>query len=191
MTGIHKEILDYVEDALHQTLIEDVSWLDTSDTPKTGDTKAGWVMVGQSQGDPDIDEARILVTVHENDPGTFHTGSLTSLSNSWYDRVYFTEVGGVVTMRRRFTVKARCLLESTAETVGEARNIAATIRARIERALLGLTFTGVSTDNEYVSMPVLPRGLYGEIYQSGGPEAYDFHIKVRFEVLSTIRSVTL
>lgn len=189
MSGIHSEVLTYVENALQTALVDDISWLHPDDAPKTGDTKAGDVRIGPNQGEPDIEEARIVVTVHENDPQGFHSGALTSISSSWADEVYETEIGGAVTMKRRFTVRARCLLEQTAEDANQARTVASTLRSRIEHTLLGLGFTGVQTDNERVSMPVRPDGLTGEMYQGGGPDAYDFHIKVRFEILTTITGV--
>lgn len=189
LQGIHKEILTYVEGALEDALLSDISWVDPNNQPQAGDTRAGLVQVGPLQDDPAVDEARIVVTLHENDPHEFHAEALTGITTGWNDEVYDVEVGNITTWRRRFTIRGRVLLENTGETVDQARQIVSTLRHRIERCLLGLTFTGVSVDGEYVSMPVLPKSMAGEIYQSGGPGAYDFHVKVRFEVLTTITGV--
>lgn len=188
--GIHAEIIEYVEEALKDALLEDISWANPAVGATTGDTKAGVVQIGPIQGDPDLDEARIVVTIHENDPQAFHSGPLTGMSGGWNDEIYLVEIGGATTMKRRFTVRGRCLLEQTAETTDEARDVASTLRSRIEHTLLGLRFTGVSSSNESVTMPVRSDSISSELYQSGGPDAYDFHIKVRFEVLTTITGVT-
>ena len=146
-------------------------------------------MLGPLQGDPDPDVARISVTIHENDPDKFY-GINQTLSGDWEDEVEETECGGAITWRRRFTVKARCLLVNTQENVTTARSIASTIRKRIETTLLQMSFRDIQDDDEYVSRGVFSENIHSEMIQAGGPEAYDFHIKIRFEVLTT-RGVTL
>lgn len=178
MSGIHDEILTKIQSELQTVLIDDLAEDDA--------TRAGVVKLGELQGEPEEDSARISVTIHENDPDAFISGAFTGMSNAWNDIVYDVEVGGVVTWRRRFTVKARCLLERTREGLEETRDIASTIRSRIEQTLLDISFTGVSSPNEYVARGIVSNELTGEMRQSGGPpDSYDYFIKFRFEVLTT------
>lgn len=178
MSGIHDEILTKVQEELQAVLIDALA----EDDP----TRAGVVKLGELQGDPEEDVARISVTLHENDPDAFISGAYTGMSNAWNDEIYDVEVGRVVTWRRRFTVKARCLLERTREDLGEARDIASEVRSRIEDTLLDISFSGISTSNEYVARGIISDELRGEMRQSGGPpDSYDYFIKFRFEVLTT------
>jgi len=178
MSGIHDEILTKVRDELQVALIDEIA----EDDP----TIVGVVKLGELQGEPEEDVARISVTLHENDPDAFISGAFTGMSSAWNDEVYDVEVGGVVTWRRRFTVKARCLMERTREDLLTTREIVSTVRSRIEETLLGISFSGVMTTNEYVARGIVSDELLGEMRQSGGPpDSYDYFIKFRFEVLTT------
>ena len=189
MSGIHDQILLHVQAALRKALIEDVTALPPDDPeapPITPDPAvAGIVCIGPLQGEPAPDEARISVTLHENDPDAMIGGAVSSLSGDWSDAVDEIEIGGAITHTRRFSVKARCLLDSTAEDLDHARAIAATVRDRMERTLLRLSFTGVGTADEYVSRNILAEEFEGEMLQAGGPGSYDYHIKLRFSLLTT------
>jgi hypothetical protein len=178
MSGIHDEILKKVRDELELALITNIDPADLA--------RAGVVKLGDLQGEPDPDVARISVTLHENDPDNFITGVPTGLKGDWTDETYDIEIGKAVTWKRRFTVKARCLLEATQEGLSDARNIAATVRMRIEHALPAISFSGVTADGEYVARPIISEEMKGEMQQSGGPpNAYDYFIKFRFDVLTT------
>ncbi len=181
MSGIHDLVLVYVWDALKKALIDDIS----DDDP----ARAGIVTIGELQGDPTPDDARISVTLHENDPEAAISGVVSGLKGTWYDEVDEIEIGGTSTWVRRFSVKARCLLVNTAENLDDARAIASTVRERIEDTLSTLPFTGVANASEYVSRGVLSEEMAGEMLQAGGPEAYDYHIKVRFSLLTTRNGV--
>jgi hypothetical protein len=174
--AIHDAVLDAVQAALQAALIDNI---DESDT-----ARATVIKQGPLQGDPDPDSARISVTLHENDPDEYLNGN-TGIEGDWSDEVYEVEVGGSTTWRRRFTVKARVLLENTQEELDAARLIASTVRDRIEKALVQLSFSGIDEDGEYVSMPIFHSSMRSETRQGGGPSAYDFHIKVRFEIHTT------
>jgi hypothetical protein len=167
--GIHEAILDSVQARLQSSLIDDLPAGDTA--------AAGVVKIGPLQGDPDPDTARISVELYDNDPDD---------QGVWDDTIYEIECGGGVTWKRRFTVKARCLLETTQEDLEGSRAVASTVRSRIEHALLSLSLSGVASENEYVSRGVFSWSMRSEMTQSGGPPAsYDYLIKVRFEVLTS------
>jgi hypothetical protein len=177
-TGIHDAIIEKVVLALERAMITDID--------AGNDTRAGVVMAGPLQGDPDPDVARISVTVHENDPDEFTNGMPTGTDRSWMDEVEEIEIGGAVTWKRRFTTKARCLLDVTREDLDNARRIASTVRSRIEYTLLGISFSGIMENGEYVSRPVISEEMTNEMLQAGGPpDSYDFLIKVRFSLLTT------
>ena len=168
--GIVNEILEYTQAQLEAALITNISASDKS--------RAGVVKIGALQGEPDPDVARISIEVHHNDP--------ENIDGPWRDFIEIVEIGGVVTWVRRFTVKIRCLLESTKETLDEARPIAAIVRDRAELALLKELFTGVATDDEYVSRGPMATSLKSDMLQGGGPpDSYDFHIKIYFDVYTT------
>ena len=170
--GIHEAILDAVQARLQSALIDDLPAGDTA--------AAGVVKIGPLQGDPDPDTARISVELYDNDPDD------TGIRGVWDDTIYEIECGGGVTWKRRFTVKARCLLEVSQEGLEDSRAVASTVRSRIEHALLSLSLSGVSSENEYVSRGVFSWSMHSEMTQSGGPPAsYDYLIKVRFEVLTS------
>jgi hypothetical protein len=178
---IHNSILLVVKSGLELALITNPTIVDPTDP-----AIAGVVKLGDLQGDPDPDVARISITLHENDPDGFISGMPTGLSEKWSDEVDEVEIGGVTTWKRRFTIKARCLLDASRESLADAREIASTVRTRIEHALPKMSFSGISVDGEYVSRPIMTDAIKGEMLQSGGPpDSYDYFIKVRFEVLTT------
>lgn len=176
---IHNVLINHVKEKLQKALIDDIPAGDTA--------RGGVVKVGPLQGDPDPDVARISVEVYFNDPDQTISGSgMGAAPEAWDDQVEEIEVGGVITWKRRFTVKARVLLDRTREGLGDAHVIAATVRSRLERALLFMTFSDIGTDDEYVARGVTSDALRGEMIQAGGPpDSYDFHIKLRFDVLTT------
>ncbi len=176
---IHSLILDEVQAALQSALIDDV--------PPDDPARAGIVQQGPLQGDPEPDQARIAVTVFENDPDGFYgANGATTLTTGWEDEVFDVECGGSITWKRRFTVKARCLLVNTQEDLPNTRQIASTVRERIETALLNFSGRGLRSGNEYVARGVFADSLKAEMVQAGGPGSYDYHIKVRFELLTTV-----
>jgi hypothetical protein len=182
MNGIHDVILEYTRDALEVALITNIAADDVA--------RAGVVLIGPIQDEPAPDTARISITLHENDPDRLLSGAVTGMTDDWSDEVEEIEIGGAVTHVRRFTLKARCLLVNTREDLNGARNIASTVRERCEGTLLSLPFTNVVSDKEYVARGILSEEFSGEMLQAGGPEAYDYHIKVRFSVLTTRTGVT-
>jgi hypothetical protein len=185
--NIHDAIANFIVAALQHSLIDDIAESDIA--------RAGVVIPGPLQGDPDPDVARISVSVYENDPeGFFGRNGTSANSDDWTDQVSETECGGSVIWDRRFTVKARCLFVNTGETRDSARSIASTVRSRIERCLMNLSWGEIHDDEtgEFVSRGVLAESLHSEMQQAGGPpDAYDYHIKVRFEVQTTTTGVTV
>jgi len=182
--SIHTVLLTAFQAALQAALITNVAVDDVA--------KAGIVVIGPLQGDPDPDAGRITVTIHENDPDTFY-GIPSTMMGAWDDEVIEIEIGGSATWARRFSVKARCLLVNTQEGRDAAQAIAATVRMRIEKTLLNFTGFGLHEDvtGEYVSLGVLSDSLRGAMIQAGGPpDSYDYYIKIRFELQTTI-GVTL
>lgn len=174
---IHKTIMDCVKARLERDLLSSAG---------NDDAAAGVVKLGPLQGDPDPDVARISVEIYENDPDQEIRGSgISTTDQPWKDEVAETEIGGGVIWRRRFTVKARVLLENSREDLENTRRIASTVRSRLERALLQMRFAGVESDGEAVVLGPLSENMTGEMLQAGGPpDAYDFFLKVRFEVLT-------
>ena len=179
--GIHEGILERLRASLQAALIDNI--------PADDPARAGVVILGPLQGDPmDPDVARISIELYENDPDGFD-------EDPWSDEVEDEEyggieIGGALTQARRFTLKARCLLENTRETLSEARAIASTVRDRLERALLKTSFKDVTAEKEYVSRGVLSQNLKSRMLQNGGPDAYDFQILIKFEVLTTRTGIT-
>jgi hypothetical protein len=176
MTAFLNLVLDYIEDQLVEELITNIPDVDVA--------KAGDVRQGHLQDDPDV--LRISIQVFENDPDEFFEGDLTSMKDPWRDEIDEVECGGSVWWNRRFTIKARCLLANTQENLATSRQIAHTVKARIERTLLSLTFTGIKTSDEQVVRGVAALSMKSEVIQGGGPpDAYDFLLKVRFDIQST------
>jgi hypothetical protein len=179
--SIQALILNHVENVLQDALIDNVHSDDIS--------RAGSVIQGPLQGNPDPDQARISIQVLENDPDQIYKPGNSTMTGSWTDEVSLIECGGSITMKRRYSVKARCLLVNTAEGLDDARHIASDVKHRIERVLTGIDFTGIATPEEFVSKGILSTAIKSESIQAGGPpDAYDYHIKVRFE-LDTTRSI--
>lgn len=175
--SIHYLVLEKVREELQTTLIDDVS----DET-----TKAGVVMVGPLQGDPDPDVARIAVQIFENDPDPFFGIDGSALNGAWSDEIDEVEIGQANTWLRRFTIKVRCLLDITGEDKDEARQIASTVRTRIEHRLPRINFGDISSDGEYVSRRIVSEEIKSEMVQGGGPpDAYDFNIKIRFSIKTT------
>jgi hypothetical protein len=83
-------------------------------------------------------------------------------------------------------VKARALLVNTGEALASAGEIAQTVKSRIEKVLLQIDWGGVRSDSEFLSRPAVATSMKSEAVQSGGPGSYDFHIKVRFDVQTTM-----
>lgn len=170
MSAIHKTVMDHLEEILTVALITNI-----------GDTDpaiAGAVKLGPLQGNPEPDLARVSITIHENDPDD---------RERWHDRIVMVEIGNVVTYARRFTVKARCLLEFTRESLDQARSIASTVKNRAETAILSERWASVvADDGEYVARGALARSLRSHVRQGGGPpDSYDFRISIQFEIWTT------
>jgi len=151
-------------------------------------SRAGIVKIGFLQGDPDPDEARVSISIFPNDPDQEIRGSgIGNSPTSWEDNIVEEEVGGVLTWSRKFTIKARCLFTNGTEADDEvlARSLAATVKARIERTILRIKYDTVQSEDEYVARSPISANLLSSLVQSGGPGAYDFYIKVRFDILTT------
>jgi hypothetical protein len=175
---IHHAILSHVQDELERILITEID--------DDNDTAVGVVKLGPLDGDPEPDDARIGITLHENDPDSFISGALTGMSGKWDDELEYAEIGGSTTWKRKFTVKGEMILEATQEELADARRIASSVRSRIEMALLQMSFSGVSSGNEFCSSGVWASDLHGEMIQGGGPpDSYAYYIKVRFAVMTT------
>jgi hypothetical protein len=169
-------ILGKLQTELQRVMIDDL--------PADDPTRAGVIKLGPLQGDPDPDLARISVTLHENDPESDIQAD-PNRSERWEDGIEEVEIGGGLTWSRKFTVNARCLLEGTKEDLQQSRTIASTVRSRIERTLLRVRFSGLSDGVETVVRGVFSDNLNGITRQFGGPpDAYDFQIKIRFDVLT-------
>jgi hypothetical protein len=179
---IHRLIMERIRYALEDALINAI--------PEGDPTRAGVVKIGDLQGEPDPDIARISVTIYHNDPDPIIESKPTAFVGGWHDEIFEVEVGGSITYRRRFTIKIRCLFEITRENLDQALSIASTIRTRIEHTLLKLSFSGVESDGEYVSRGVVSDEIRAETIVGGGPpDAYDIMTKIRFEVLTTYGGV--
>lgn len=183
MSGIHGLVMERIQTYLAEHL---------NDGLQPGDRE--WVTLvknGPLQGDPDPDEARIFITIFENDPDGFVSGVVTSLSGGWTDEILDTEIGleddrVITTWVRKFTLKARLLLEQTRENEYEARNAASGIRTRIEHLLPKVPFSDLKADGEYVSKRISGNDTQGEMIGAGGPpDSYDFMIKIRFSLWTT------
>lgn len=178
MTSIHKSIMDYVASILTASLITNVSAGDTS--------KAGVVIQGPLQGEPmDPDEARISVSIFENDPdAAYGKAGGYSMDGEWLDEVVETEIGGSVTWARRFTIKCFILLVDSGEVLARAQEIARIVRSRIESSLLSAQWN-VAYGNEAVVRSPIATSIKGEMAQGGGPpDAYTYYVKIRFDVLT-------
>ena len=176
--SIHYQILERIRTELQTVLIDDLLEGDL--------TRAGIVLVGPLQGDPDPDEARISVQIFENDPDPFTGAKGSALSGDWSDQIDEVEVGQANTWNRRFSIKLRCLFDISGEEKDTARSIASTVRTRIEHRLPRINFGDIAADGEYVSRRIVSEEIGSEMIQGGGPpDAYDFNIKIRFSVKTT------
>ena len=172
------EVLEHLRSEMQAVLIEEV--------PEDDEARAGFIKIGPVQGDPSPDEARITVTIHENDPDRIINGGVTGMRDEWSNEIDTIEIGGAATTELRFTIKARCLFVKTREDEDTARRIASTVRSRIDRRLKKTSFNGVRTEDEYVARGILADDLRSEMMQAGGPpDAFDYIIKFHFSVLTT------
>jgi hypothetical protein len=194
---INSLILDEVVKVLKVKLIDDFAPPPIPEPPPDppepvviDPARASVVFKGPLQGDPEPDAARISITVHENDPDNFFSGQVTQITGDWSDDVAEVECGGGsggAIWNRRFTVKGRCLLVNTKEGLDDTREIASTVKSRIERALRTIDWSTVfEEDEKHVMSEYVSRGVLGtrsEALQGGGPpDSYDYFIKVRFDV---------
>jgi hypothetical protein len=194
MSGIHNEVLDFLDAELTRTLLTEI--VDIPDPEHAGasgavikmtdPTKVGAIKIGPLQGDPEPDEARISVEIYANDPDKELKTGLFASADAWEDQVLEVEIGGCMIWERRFTIKARCLLERTREEATQARRIASTVRSRIEKTLLKANFGSVHSEDETVIRGAFSADLNSETIQSGGPpDAFDYLIKIRFSILTS------
>lgn len=176
--GIHNEILTKILAGLTKGMITDLADDDL--------TKAGVVMIGQSQGDPAPDVPRISVNLFTNDPDAILGNIPTGMKTDWEDMVYNVEVGPAITHWRRFVVKCRCLFSYSREDQPTSLGYADTVRDRIETLLMAMNFGTVHAGTEYVARPILADDIKSEMLQAGGPpDQFDYLIKIRFSVLTT------
>lgn len=181
MSFIHDIILDYTQQVLQAALINNIDEGDTA--------RAGLVQQGPLQGPGSPDKLRIVATVHENDPDRFVNSNTSAMTGAWEDEILIHETGSVDTWARRFSVKIRCLLAKTKEDLDATRQIASTVRSRAEQAIREADFNNLAADDgEYVSRRAA--NIKGEMVQAGGPGSYDYHIKLRFDVLTTTQGVS-
>jgi hypothetical protein len=75
---------------------------------------------------------------------------------------------------------------NTGEGLASAGEIAHAVKSRIEKALLQIDWAGVRSEAEFLSRPVVATTMRSEAVQGGGPGSYDYHIKVRFDVQTTM-----
>ena len=181
--SIHNAVLTHVKAQIEQNLFDVL--------PEGHPLKPGVVKLGPLQGDPyDPDEARIAISLYENDPDEKDTFE-------WCDKPATEEYGGIeigggVTWLRRFTLKAQFLFELTQEDLDTSRRIAGATKNRLEDILLSVSFSSVAVSNEYVSRGIAGFGIQSTMRQGGGPpDAYQFKLKIRFEVLTSRIGVSL
>lgn len=172
------KIMERIRDGMQAGLIDGI--------PEDDPTRAGFVKIGAYQGEPSPDEARISISIHENDPDAIVKSGVSALNSDWSDQIDLIECGGAATTSRRFTVKARCLFVKTGEKEDEARRISSTVRSRMETLLKKMSFKDVKVADEYVARGILSTDLRSEMMQAGGPpDAFDYIIKFHFSVLTT------
>jgi len=180
MAGIHDAIMDYLRVELTDYLITQPTIANPSDPAIVSVVKQGPL-----QGDPlDDDEARISVTIHENDRDGGDRAMEDGMRDPWEDEIDWSEeeipsVGHV--WFRRFTVKCRALLSESQELLDPGREIASCVRSRTEELLSRVNYSGVTHNGEFVCWPL--KEMKAEQIQLGGPDdSYDFHFKIRFSV---------
>ena len=175
-----------ISDAIVDKVYSELTIALMKDLEESDPTRAGLILRGPFQDQADLERARIVVEIYENDPDKFQRGAVTSMWGAWEDEVAELEIGGSVIWNRRYTVKGRALMTRTKENIDEARLIASTLKDRLTRTLINIDFAGIQDDEEFVSRGVLSRSIQAEAIQGGGPQAYDYYIKVRFEVQTTL-----
>lgn len=176
-SNIHYAVMEHVKTTLEEVLY--------AAYPAGDPLRPGVIKLGPLMGEPmDPEEARIVICIYENDRDEKDTFQWCDEPAS--DEYGGIEIGGGITWLRRFTLEGDCYFERTREDIDAARKIAGLLKAKLEDILLGMSFSGIAVDNEYVSRGPVGFGLYSTTRQSGGPpDAYQFHIKIRFEVLTT------
>jgi len=175
-----------ISDAIVDKVYAELTTAFISDLEEDDPTRAGLILQGPYQGQEDLERARIIIEIYENDPDKFQRGAVTSMWGAWEDEVAELEIGGSVIWNRRYTVKARALMTKTKEDINAARLIASTLKDRLTRTLITIDFAGTQDDEEFVSRGILSHKIQAEAIQGGGPQAYDYYIKVRFEVQTTL-----
>lgn len=175
--SIHDAIMNHVRDNLETVLF--------AAYPVGHPVRPGVVKLGPLMGDPlDPEEARIVVTVYENDYD--EKDSFVWCDEPASEEYGGLEIGGGITWRRRFTVKADCYFERTRETLADARKITGALKSKLEATLLEMSFSGVSVGSESVSRGPVGYEFRSTVRQGGGPpDAFQFKIKIRFEVLTS------
>ena len=175
--GITYTILKRTETHLQKVLMDDVAVDDPA--------RPGWVGIGELQGEPlDPDEARISVTLHENDPDDFEERDPRGIE--WYshdETDFMQEIGPTWTMIRRFTIKVRSLFDTSQESREDARRYNSMVIDKIVHEIMNVDLANIDFNGEYVSMPYYR--IEKEIGQFGGPDAYDFYSKVRWSLKTT------
>jgi hypothetical protein len=175
---IHAAIMQKVMDELKPVLIDSI---DPED-----DTRVGYLGLGLMQGYPiEREDARISVTIHENDPDDFEKHDPHGMFFIWKDEMDYPQEFNTVTWIRRFTVRVRCYFGRSKEGLVRARQIASVVRTRVEHTLTGVSFASIEVDGETVCLPVFE--MRGETGQFGyAPDEYDFYEKVRFAVKTIV-----
>ncbi len=164
---ITEATLQHLQTTLEKALITDID----GESPD----RAGAVKIGQLQGDPDVDLARISVEIYPNDP---------QKPGEWEDEIIEWEMPRTAIWSRKFCILYRALLADSREDLDESVNIASVIKDRIEYTLNSMDYTGVSFGTErIIGCPV--EHMLSEISQGGGPEEYDWSGKILFEVLTS------
>jgi hypothetical protein len=174
---IHDVIKNRIQSILQTALIDNID--------PTDKAIPGLIIQGPLQGQMDPDTARIYVNIFENDPDGVIGDGLNASTKVYNDTIEEVELGGAITWRRYFTIRARCLLVDSAESLSEASQIASRLRSRMEKALIRGSYGDLSSEGEYVSRGPLNSEIDGETFQSGGPESYDFHITIHIQLLTT------
>lgn len=167
MNTFSNAILSAIRAELERQL---VTWV-----PSVDPSRAYAVKIGPLQGNPDLDAAPINVEVYANDPDN---------PEQWMDEAVEWEIGGTAIWIRRFTLLFRALLVESGESLEESLAIASDLRDRIEQFLLTTNWGSIQSRHEEADFL---GGLEGEVSQGGGPDAYDWAGKIRFEVITRRR----
>ena len=125
--------------------------------------------------------------LHENDPDAI-TGASGYLQCRARGKTRSPRSNAVVPKHGTGASRSRPAVcwSTPARTKTPPEQIASTVRHRIEKTIQNLSFAGVEDDGEYVSRGAVSTSTKGEMIQSGGPpDAFDYFIKIRFEVQTT------